>query len=140
LLQLCHQHRLGIFQLPCPEIAALGPERKRPPGQSLREALDSASGREKCQTLAASVADRIAACVAHGGHLVAVLGGNPRSPGCAVHEGPEVLREVSGVFLKALQQELRLRGLDPAFKSMRDYDPTLLREDLENFRELIARL
>jgi predicted secreted protein len=137
LLQMCHQHRLGILQIPCPEMAALGPERKRLPGQSLLEALNSESGRGKCRTLAVEVADRIDACLAQGSELVAILGGNPRSPGCAVHEGPDGLRDESGVFMKALQKELRSRGQEALFKGMRDYDPDLLRDDLAWFQKLL---
>lgn len=81
LRQLCHRHGVGIMQMPCPEIAALGVERKRAPGQSLRDALDSDAGRCSCQTLAWDVADAIERSLAHGCQLAAILGGNPRSPG-----------------------------------------------------------
>ena len=30
LLQILHEHGIGILQMPCPEIAALGPGRSRP--------------------------------------------------------------------------------------------------------------
>jgi predicted secreted protein len=138
LLQMCHRHGLGILQIPCPEMAVLGPGRERLPGQSLRAALDSGDGRCKCRTLAVEVADRIVACLAQGSELVAILGGNPRSPGCAVHEGSDGLRDESGVFMKALQAELRERGLEALFKGIRDHDPELLREDLAWFQERLG--
>ncbi len=130
LLELCHRHGVGILQMPCPEVAALGPERKRPPGKSLHEAMDSDAGRCSCRSLAWEVSNAIDAYTARGCELVAVLGGNPLSPGCAVHEGANGLHEQSGVFMQALQAELRRRKCDPTFRGMRDHDPDLLREDL----------
>ena len=76
LLQLCHEHHVGILQMPCPEIAALGFKRVRPPGQSIRDALDTESGRQRCSEIAMGVADRIEAGLAEGDVLLAVLGGN----------------------------------------------------------------
>ena len=140
LLQLCHEHGVGILQMPCPEIAALGFERKRAPGQSLRDALDSEGGRSRCRTLATEMADRIEGYLAQGCELTAVLGGNPRSPGCAIHNGPDGLREESGVFMKALHDELRRRGHETDFRAMRDHDPQLLREDLAWFQERLSPL
>lgn len=138
LLQLCHRHGVGILQMPCPEIAALGFERKRAPGQSLRDALDSENGHFQCHILASETANRIDGYLAQGNELVAILGGNPRSPGCAVHPGPDGLNDESGVFMKALQTELHRRGHAPAFRAMRDHDPQLLREDLEKLQEILA--
>jgi hypothetical protein len=70
--------------------------------------------------------------------VLAVLGGNERSPGCAVHrpEAPKDLR--SGVLMQALQDELRQRGLDIPFRGMRDADPELLAEDLNWLRAVLA--
>jgi len=138
VLRLCHEHNIGLLQMPCPEIAALGFERKRPPGQSLRAALDSAEGRARCHELAVETADRIDAHRARGDDLVAILGGNPRSPGCAVHATPDGLTDDSGVFLKALQAELRRRGNEVPFRGMRDYDARLLEEDLAWLRETLS--
>ena len=138
LLQRCHQHNVGILQIPCPEIVALGYERKRPAEQSLRQALDSEHGRSRCQALAAETADRIEGYVSQGCALVAIVGGNPRSPGCAIHHGPDGLRDESGIFMKALQKEMRSRGHDAIFQPMRDYDPQLLQQDLACFQERLS--
>jgi hypothetical protein len=140
LLELCHRYGVGILQMPCPEVAALGPGRKRPPGQSLRAAMDSEAGRSTCRALAREVSDTIDAYAARGCELVAVLGGNPLSPGCAVHQGEDGLRAESGVFMQALQTELRRRKYDPAFRGMRDYDPEQLREDLAWLQERLEAL
>ena len=140
LLELCHRYGVGILQMPCPEVAALGPERKRPPGQSLRAAMDSDAGRSSCHALACEVSDTIEAYAARGCELVAVLGGNPRSPGCAIHQDTDGLLRESGVFMQALQAELRRRKCDPAFRGMRDHDPEQLREDLAWFQERLEAL
>ncbi len=138
LLQLCHRHDVGILQMPCPEIAALGFERKRPEGQSLRQALDSEHGRGRCRVLAMETAERIESYLSQGCALLAIVGGNPRSPGCAIHHETEGLAEESGIFMKALQEELRRRGHEAVFQSMRDYDPQLLQQDLAQFQKLLV--
>jgi predicted secreted protein len=137
LVQLCHAHRVGIVQMPCPEIAALGFKRKRPPGQSIRDALDTEAGRRRCADLAVEVSDRVEFYLTEGYKLLAILGGNPRSPGCAVHAGNHGLRCNSGVFMQALETELRKRNHTPAFRGIRDHDPELLRQDLQWLRDLL---
>lgn len=138
LLHKCQLHNAGILQIPCPEIAALGFERKRPEGQSLRQALDSEHGRSRCQALAVETADRIEGYVSQGCELLAIVGGNPRSPGCAIHCGSDGLRDESGIFMKALQEELRRRAIQAVFHPMRDYDPLLLQEDLAQLQDILA--
>jgi predicted secreted protein len=137
LIQLCHAHHVGIVQMPCPEIAALGFKRARPPGQSIRDALDTEAGRRHCTALAVEVSDRIETCLTEGYELLAILGGNPRSPGCAVHVGDHGLSCDSGVFMQALETELRKRNQAPTFRGIRDYDPELLHQDLQWFRDLL---
>ena len=138
LLQLCDSHRVGIVQMPCPEIHALGFARERKPGQSLRESLNDDRGSGRCRSLALDIAERIEAYLNQGYQLVAVLGGNSESPGCAVHHGPLGLDERSGLLMKQLQAELRQRGHDPPFLSMRDHDSVLHQNDLDSFERLLG--
>ncbi len=139
LLELCHEHAVGILQMPCPEIAALGFPRTRPVGQTIRQALDTENGRRTCAALAVGVAERIAGQLAAGDRLLAILGGNPRSPGCAVHGDGKGVHADSGVFIQELQGELGRRGLTPPFRGIRDARPELLAEDLLWLRQLISR-
>ena len=37
LLRLCHENQVGILQMPCPELAALGFNRSRAPGKTIRD-------------------------------------------------------------------------------------------------------
>lgn len=135
-LRLCHENGIGIMQMPCPEIAALGFKRQRSPGTSIRQALDTPAGRLACAELAASVVARILTLSEQGFEPLAVLGGNPRSPGCAVHQAASELSAESGIFMLALQAELRRHGLDLPFRGLRDASPELLAEDLQWFGQL----
>ncbi len=126
-LQLCHEHGIGIVQMPCPEIHALGFARKRASGQSIRDALNDETGIERCSALANDIAERIEVYLAQDYELVAILGGNPESPGCAIHLGGDGLCERSGLLMRQLQHAFRLRGRDPRFLAIRDHDPELRR-------------
>ena len=139
LLRLCHEHYVGVLQMPCPEIAALGFKRMRKSGQTIREALDTEAGRRSCAEIACAAADRIESYLAEGYELLAILGGNPLSPGCAVHDCKDGLLIDSGIFMKALQAELRNRNREAPFKGIRDNDPALLEQDLQWLRDVFLR-
>ena len=138
VLERCHAHRVGVLQMPCPEIHALGFARRRAPGERIRDALHNEACIERCATLAHEVAERIETYLAQGYELVAVLGGNPESPGCAIHEDPDSLSDRAGLFMRQLQTELRQGGLNPRFLAIRDHDPDLHRRDLEAFERLLS--
>jgi predicted secreted protein len=138
LLRLCHEHHVGVLQMPCPEIAALGFKRARKPAETIRAALDTAAGRRCCAEIASAVADRIEIYLAQDYKLLAIVGGNPRSPGCAVHDGKDGLLVASGVFMKELQSELRTRNVETLFKGMRDSEPELLEQDLQWLRKVFV--
>ena len=69
--------------------------------------------------------------------MLAVVGGNAASPGCAVHDAGDALAPGSGIFMLALQAELRQRGIEVPFHAMRDASPDLLDEDIAHFRQLL---
>ncbi len=137
VLQLCRDHAAGIVQIPCPEAHCLGLSRKRPAGTSIREALDTDAGRRGCRTIGADIAQRLQAYADDGCAVLAVIGGNEHSPGCAVHHGADALTADSGLLMRELQTELRQRGLDPPFVAMRDADPAALHDDLAQLRRLL---
>jgi predicted secreted protein len=138
VLHLCAAHAVGVVQIPCPEIAVLGCARNRRPGQSIRAALDTPDGRARCREISAAIGERLDAYRADGCRLLAVLGGNGQSPGCAVHAGDGGLLATSGILMRELQRELRARGIDVAFRGLRDADPSLLAEDLAWLHRLFA--
>jgi predicted secreted protein len=138
VVRLCEEHGVGLLQMPCPEIACLGLSRARPRGKSIHAALDTPEGWERCGRMAEEVAGRIEEYTQHGCRVLAVLGGNAASPGCAVHVDAGGLLPTSGVFLLQLQGSLRRRGLEIPFRGLRDNDPALLAEDLAWLRGLFS--
>ena len=137
LTELLMDAEIGVVQIPCPEIACLGFERLRSSGQSIRQALETPEATTCCQALARATAERIHCYVNQGFEVLAVLGGNEQSPGCAVHtvSSSEVqLTEESGVFMRMLAAELTQCGHQIRFHGIRDADSELLREDLDWMR------
>ena len=107
VVKLLMEAEIGMVQIPCPEIACLGFERRRPSGHSIRQALEMPKATTCCQSLAAAIAERIQCYVNQGFEVMAVLGGNEQSPGCAVHtvgDSETQLTDKSGVFMKTLQE------------------------------------
>jgi predicted secreted protein len=132
---------IGMAQIPCPEIACLGFERERPPGQSIREILEAPASVGCCNRLAVATAKRLQDYSEQGFEIVAILGGNEQSPGCAVHAedaDQTLLAPASGVFMQALARELRKRGLSIPFRGMRDADTGYLAKDLAWLLKRIA--
>jgi predicted secreted protein len=129
LLDLCRRHQVGILQMPCQEMACLGFGRERPTGCGLRPMLDMEAGRRCCRQLAEQVAQQIGDHLHHGHEVLAVLGGNRESPGCAVHGETELAPE-SGVFMLALAELLAGRSIHVPFRPLRDAEPERLAEDL----------
>ena len=134
VMDILAEAEIGMVQIPCPEIACLGFERQRAGGQSIRQALEAPEANACCRTLALATAEKIQSYADQGFEILAVLGGNEQSPGCAVHtvgESATELKPASGIFMQLLSAELRQRGLDIPFHGMRDADPKALKKDLE---------
>lgn len=139
VLRLCKEYNVGILQMPCPETGFLGLNRTRLPGQSIREALDTAEGRNYCRTISIDVANRIEEYYSQNYRILAILGGNPESPGCAVHIGQPNLLADSGVFMRELQAELRRRDIEMPFHGIRDHNPAMLQQDLDWLKKLFSK-
>jgi predicted secreted protein len=139
VLRLCDAYEVGVVQMPCPEIAFLGFARSRPRGMSIRAALDTEEGRACCRRISVTIVDRIQEYVRQGYQVLAILGGNPDSPGCAVHLAPQELLSTSGVLMRELQAELRERNLEVPFRGIRDGDPDMMAEDLRWLEEAFSK-
>jgi hypothetical protein len=65
--------------------------------------------------------------------VIAILGGDTGSPGCAVLEGPcgTGLAENSGVFIKALAVALSEYDVTIPFRGLRDSSVKTLTQDME---------
>ncbi|WP_051301691.1 hypothetical protein [Sedimenticola selenatireducens] len=141
VMDLLADNGIGMVQIPCPEIACLGFERRRPAGQSIRQALGAPGPANCCRKLAAATADRIKSDLDQGFEVLAILGGNEESPGCAVHitgAGETELAARSGVFMLALAAELERRDLQIQFRRMRDANAKLLNEDINWLRDRLS--
>ncbi|WP_291994682.1 hypothetical protein [Candidatus Accumulibacter sp. ACC003] len=135
LLTLCMRYDVGVVQIPCPEMRFMGLSRERPPGKSIREVLDTAAGCQCCLAISLELVSTLRDYQNNHCRLLAILGGNSQSPGCAVHvqcdtADPGRLAAPSGVLMRILQEELRKQGIDVPFKGMRDCDQDLLQQDL----------
>jgi predicted secreted protein len=136
VLRLCREHAVGLLQMPCPEMRHLGLARTRPPGTSIRDALDTDAGRQCCREISIEVVDRLQDYARNGCDVLAVLGGNPQSPGCAVHPGPDGLLATSGVLMQELQAELHRRRLEVPFLALRDADASALAADVQQLERV----
>ena len=127
LLEALRRHDAGLLQIPCPEMFCLGLPRTRPPGTSIRQNLDPG----KARYLAVQVADRIEEYERNGMRVVAILGGDVSSPGCAVHLTETGLDpQRSGVFMIELHALLASRDLAIPFRGIRESDPEAFAADL----------
>ena len=73
--------------------------------------------------------------------ILAVLGGNPESPGCAIHmiasnKKSQALAENSGVFMEEFHRELCNRKIIVPFRGMRDCRSEWIKQDLEWLEDL----
>ncbi len=142
VLALCARHGVGLLQMPCPEIRALGPKRERPAGTGIRECLDTPSGRQCCRDIGDEVVARVRGYLDQGVELLAILGGNPESPGCAVHlsaPGEDRLEADSGILMQALAEALAAASIHVPFQGMRDCRAEFLEEDLRWLEGLFRR-
>jgi len=137
LVDVLVKHGAGVIQMPCPEMVFMGLPRGDEGDPPILEVLDTPEGRACCQQLAGPVVDSFEEYRRNGYEVLAILGGDVKSPGCAV---PYPLTDdpaAWGVFMKALKQEMARRGIDIPIRGLRDSAPETLAEDL---RWLEARL
>jgi predicted secreted protein len=136
VLQLCMKYNAGILPIPCPEMAFLGLQRNRPKGKSIKDALNTEAGRKCCREISRLLADKIEDYIKNGSRLLAVLGGNTESPGCAVllqtsEKNRRSLSIQSGVFMREFHAELLRRKIEVPFRGIRDCHAEWIKEDLE---------
>lgn len=143
LIELCLQHEVGLLQLPCPEVHALGWTRQRRQGQSIRAALDTADGRVRCHELARQTTQRVLQYMDAGFLVMAVIGGNEQSPGCAVHHAVaddplSTLTADSGLLMTALQREFERQNIAIPIITLRDADAGKISSDLQRLQQMMA--
>ncbi|MFX0202110.1 MAG: CD3072 family TudS-related putative desulfidase [Candidatus Hodarchaeota archaeon] len=149
VIQLLISSRVGIFQLPCPEMDLFGISRKPLP----KEAYQGLKVRTHYMTLASKVVKQLIEFTKKGYNIVAVIGAEG-SPSCGIdrvgkwldnipkseRQFPRdvVFIEGRGVFMEELEKELGKYNIFPAWigipgKSIRSIDP-------ESFQKTLARI
>jgi predicted secreted protein len=105
---------IGVIQLPCPELMALGLGRERDarPRRTLRERLETSASHVRLASLIDQVLHQIKEYQAGGFSIVGVLGKNG-SPTCGVRARclPILSGATEGVFIRLLRQRLQAEGV-----------------------------
>jgi len=135
LVDICARHGIAILQLPCPEMYCLGLARTRPKGYSIRDMLEIPFCRKAIAGISVSIAEQLQEYMESDCEVLAVVGGDVESPGCAVHHTRKrdmlsPLLEKSGIFMQELEKEFHRRGLDIPFVGLRESNPRMLAEDM----------
>lgn len=126
--------KVGIVQMPCPEMNCLGLDRGDPDGAKrplleensrIRRELTAQTGaRRVMNSLVEQVVYLMDEYRKNGFEILGVVGVN-RSPSCGVEttsaDGAETAGE--GVFLQALKQAFVRRGVDVPFAGIKDGEP-----------------
>lgn len=109
LIQVLLRSGVGLVQLPCPEMACLGP--KRPLETDTVEQYDTARYRSICLRLARAAAREIIS-YRKAGYKVSGIIGVEGSPSCGVERAPRLINgkrrlvRRSGLFVESLRREL----------------------------------
>ena len=142
VVDVLKKHGVGIIQMPCPEMECLGLLRKRKEGASIRDILDTPDGRSCCKKLSNSVVNTIEEYQRNNYAVLAILGGDVKSPGCAV---PYPLTEKTtldtryGVFIKELLEELHKRNIKIPIRGIRDSAKETLRDDIAWLNNILKK-
>jgi predicted secreted protein len=136
VIDVLMKHDVGLIQMPCPEMTCIDLQRTRAAGISIRDALDTPEGRTCCGELALPIADAIDEYRRNGYEVIAILGGDVESPGCAVPPPSDSNNFDSkaygyGFFTQALRDELFSRNIQIPFRGIRDSARKTFNQDIE---------
>jgi predicted secreted protein len=124
LLAALHEAELGVIQMPCPELMALGLGRDRdvPPLDTIREALELPDAHARLRPLIDDIVYQIKEYQFQGFEVIGILGKNG-SPSCGVETSsfPNGQGPGEGVFVRLLRQRLTEEGLNIEIKGVDDY-------------------
>jgi len=124
MLTALQAKEIGVIQLPCPELMALGLGRDRdvPPLETIREALELPEAHARLMPYVDQVVYQIREYLFQGFRVLGILGKNG-SPSCGVEttfyssgQGPG-----EGVFVRLLKERLKAEGLDIGIKGIEDH-------------------
>ena len=146
VVELLIEHRVGIVQLPCPELSCLGLDRKDRDGARrellaentrIRGLMEEGRNVEKLRARADDIATEVAEYRRHGFEVLGLIGIN-RSPSCGVETTSRNGREEAGkgVFVAVIEERLRALGIALGMTGVRTGN---VAESLDNVRELIRK-
>ena len=124
--------RVGVVQLPCPELCCLGLDRGDPKGGErpvvaentrIRRAMEKDGPRQKREALADLVAEQVQEYHKHGFQVLGIMGAN-RSPNCGLETTSDFDREVEGrgAFMEAIAQRLEAAGISVPMLGLKGSD------------------
>ncbi len=112
--------RIGIIQMPCPELMVIGLDRAH---VHIRSGMEPRPARAACRAMARELAYQLREYIACGVKVLGVLGKNG-SPSCGVEQtsrqGP---CPGMGVFIEELQAELGAQGVAVPLAGTLDTEP-----------------
>lgn len=138
VVEVLNRYDVGVIQMPCPEMVFMGLPRVEDPNASILEILDTPEGRACCERLAGTVVDEIEEYRRNGYTVAAILGGDVKSPGCAVPCPATDNPGDWGLFIQALQKELSGRDIDIPIRGIRDSAQETMAEDLSWLEGVLA--
>lgn len=121
IIDLIMDNRVGIIQLPCPELLCLGLDRGDPGGGArkllkensrIRSLMESGRPAEKMREQARLIAGQVEEYRKHGFEVIGIIGIN-RSPSCGLETTTRGNAEAPGwgVFMDILIGELEAKGI-----------------------------
>jgi len=124
LLAYLQKEEIGIIQMPCPELMALGLGRDRdvPPLETVREALELPDAHERLSPLIDDIVYQVKEYQFQGFEIVGILGKNG-SPACGVETTslPTGQAPGQGVFVRLLKSRLKAEDLELPVKGVDDH-------------------
>ena len=144
VVELLADCRIGIIQLPCPELTCLGLDRKDAAGGQrdlltentrIRGLMEERHNIETLRARADDLAMQVDEYRRHGFEVLGLIGVD-RSPSCGVETTSRDGREAAGqgVFVAVIGERLRARGITLGMTGVRT---SAVAESLRKVRELI---
>jgi predicted secreted protein len=146
IVELLAERRVGMVQLPCPELSCLGLDRKDKAGgrrellsenSRIRDLMQEGHNIEKLSARGDEIAMEVAEYRRYGFEVLGLIGIN-RSPSCGVETTSRNAREEvgRGVFVAVIEERLRALGITLGMTGVRTGN---VAESLDNVRELFRR-
>jgi predicted secreted protein len=124
LLRCLEQEDIGIIQLPCPELMALGLDRNlgAPAPGTIRQKIELPESRARLEPLIDQVVHQMKEYIRHGFQVVGTIG-KQGSPTCGVRATGclKFLDQAEGIFIKLLRQRLTSEGVQVEMVGVEDH-------------------